>query len=121
MRGEKQYRRKVVAIAGRLPEVEMTEEGRHIGLRVRKRTFAWYQVDHHGDGMITLVCKAAPGAQEALVSDDPERFFVPAFLGPRGWLGIDLEAPDLDWSEVEDLLKEAYVLLAPKRLAAQVV
>lgn len=110
----------VLALARRLPEVEVAEEGRHIGLSVRGKRFAWYLEDHHGDGMVALACKAAPGVQQDLVARAPGRHFVPAYLGARGWVGIRLDREDVDWGEVDELLGDAYCLVAPKRLAAQV-
>ncbi|MEV4545603.1 MmcQ/YjbR family DNA-binding protein [Micromonospora echinaurantiaca] len=113
-------RERVRGIATALPEVTADGEGPHVGYRVRKKTFLWFLDDHHGDGRVVLHVKAAPGAQQALVGADPVRFHVPSYLGARGWVGIDLEAPGLDWDEVSELVREAYRLTAPKRLAAEV-
>jgi hypothetical protein len=112
-------RARVLAAATALPEVSAEGE-QHIGFRVRNTTFAWYLDDHHGDGRITLDIKAAPGVQEALVASDPARFHVPAYLGSRGWVGVDLEAPGVNWAEVTSLLRDAYRLTAPKSLADSV-
>ena len=57
--------------------------------RVRDKIFAMYSTDHH-DGRVSMWCKAPPGAQEALVGSDPERFFVPPYVGRNGWIGVDL-------------------------------
>ena len=71
--------------------------------------------------MVTAaVCRAAPGAQPALVAAEPDRFFVPPYLGHRGWLGYWLDTPSVDWTLVEDLVVDAYCLAAPRRLASQV-
>jgi hypothetical protein len=100
------------------PEAE--EEGEvHRGFRVRGKTFAWFLDDHHGDGRLALNVKAQPGVQEALVARDPGRFFVPHYVGHRGWVGIRLEDRP-DWDEIADLLEESYRLTAPKRLGAAV-
>ena len=48
------------------------------------------------------------------------RFFVPAYLGPKGWLGIDLDAPDIDWQEVTELLDASWRHAAPHRLIASI-
>jgi hypothetical protein len=56
--------------------------------------------------------------QAALVGANPERFFVPPYVGPKGWIGIELEGGP-DWDEVADLIEESYRMTAPKRLAAQ--
>lgn len=62
--------------------------------------------------------KAAPGSQQELVASDPDRFFVPPYLGPKGWVGVRLGS-DLDWDEVTELVTDAYRLSAPKRLVQQ--
>lgn len=69
--------------------------------------------------------KARPGVQEALVASDPERFFVPPYVGHKGWVGARLVGPegsvvDHDWEELADLVTESYRMTAPKRLSAQV-
>jgi len=63
-------------------------------------------------------CKAQPGVQEMLVSADQSRFFIPPYLGGRGWVGIHLRG-DVDWGEVADLIEESYRLIAPKQLIKQ--
>ncbi|HTR02106.1 MAG TPA: MmcQ/YjbR family DNA-binding protein [Thermoanaerobaculia bacterium] len=85
--------------------------------RVKDRQFAMYLDNHHGDGRLSLWCKAPPGAQEALVEADPERFFVPPYVGPAGWLGIELDR-GLDWGVVAGLVRDAYLEAAPPRLRA---
>lgn len=96
---------------------EATAKGdQHTQFEVRRRTFAYHLVDHHGDGRIALCCKVAPGENEALVGDDPRRFFIPPYIGPRGWVGLDLDAAKIDWAEVDDLVTGSYRLVAPKSL-----
>ncbi len=103
-----------------LPEATREDSGRHAAFRVRGRTFAYWLDDHHGDGIVGLVCKARWGEAEALVAADPERFYTPAYLGPRGWVGLRLDGAEVDWTEVTDVVTESYLLVAPKRLAALV-
>jgi hypothetical protein len=71
------------------------------------------------DGRISLWCKAPPGSQMVLVGADPERFFVPPYVGHLGWVGVRLDRRP-DWDEVAALVKRSYRLVAPKRLAALV-
>ncbi len=99
-----------------LPEATETAEGRP-AFRVRQKTFAMYMENHHGDGRVALWCKAAPGVQESLVQSDPERYFVPPYVGPQGWIGIRLEGA-VDWDTVAGLVVEGYRLQAPKRLVS---
>jgi hypothetical protein len=65
-----------------------------------------------------MTFKAAPGVQQALVAADPGRFFIPAYVGHKGWLGARLDV-DQDWTELAGLISDSYRLIAPKRLAAQ--
>ena len=111
---------RLTEIAAGLPEAEVTRHDRHARLAVRDRTFAWYTDDHHGDGIVGVVCKARWGEADALVAADPERFYKPAYVGPRGWVGLRLDRGDIEWTEVTDLVTESYLSMAPKRLAAQV-
>jgi hypothetical protein len=102
-----------------LPEATREDSPPHAIFRVRRRTFAYYLDDHHGDGVVGLVCKAPAGANEALVAAEPERFYTPAYVGHRGWIGLRLDLAHVDWDEVADFAAESYALVAPKRLAAQ--
>ena len=79
-----------------------------------KKTFASFHVDHHGDGRVAIWCKLPSGGQEAMVGSDPARYFVPPYVGPSGWAGIDMEG-DVDWAAVAGLLEEGYRTVAPKR------
>jgi hypothetical protein len=103
-----------------LPEAMREDSGRHATFRIRKRAFAYWLDDHHGDGRIGVVCKAHSGEADALVATDPERFYKPAYVGPRGWVGLRLDRSDVDWTEVTELVTESYLSMAPKKLAAQV-
>ena len=79
-----------------------------------KRTFVTY-ANHHHDDRLAFWCAAPAGVQETLVSSAPERFFVPPYVGQRGWLGVYLDVL-LDWEEIADLDTDAYRVVAPKRL-----
>ncbi|HJV09218.1 MAG TPA: MmcQ/YjbR family DNA-binding protein [Acidimicrobiales bacterium] len=82
-----------------------------------KKTFVMYLDDHHSDGRLALWCAAPPEVQPALVREEPERFFVPPYVGGRGWLGVRLDI-DVDWEEVAGIVEDAYRVVAPKRLVA---
>ena len=100
-----------------LPEATEKEAWRRPTFRVRSKMFGMYMNNHHDDGRIALWCKAPPGGQAELVKADPERFFVPPYMGPSGWIGVRLDR-QVDWGIVQDLVEESYRLVAPKRLAA---
>ncbi|MFI5719144.1 MmcQ/YjbR family DNA-binding protein [Nocardia sp. NPDC051750] len=82
-----------------------------------KKTFVTYS-DHHHDDRLGFWCAAPPGAQEALVAAEPDRFFRPPYVGHRGWLGIYLDVP-VDWSEIGEIVIDAYRAVAPKTLVAR--
>jgi len=100
-----------------LPEAHAKPAGeRHAAFSVRKRVFAYHLVDHHGDGRVALNYKVPTGENLALIEANPARWFMPSYLGPRGWVGLDLDAAPLDWDEVGDLLTGSYRLVAPSTL-----
>src|SRR5438132_2025138 len=78
-----------------------------------------YSDNHHGDGMVSLQCKAPPGAQEVLVSAEPRRFFEPPYVGHIGWVRVRLDVPPVDWDVLASLIHDSYRMTAPKRLLRQ--
>lgn len=86
--------------------------------RVRGKTFASYVVNHHGDGRVALWLNCGAAAQHAWVSADPRRFFVPPYVGTRGWLGVELNR-GVPWRRVAALVRNAYERVAPARFSAE--
>ena len=86
---------------------------------MRNKLFAMYAGahNHHGGGRPAVWCKAAPGNQSLMLGAAPERFFVPPYMGPSGWVGVWLDGR-VNWKELEGLLEDAYRLVAPRRLLA---
>ena len=80
-----------------------------------KRAFLMVLTGHHGDGRFAVWCAAAPGVQRMLVEADPERYFVPPYVGHRGWIGVRLDL-GLDWNEIAGIAEDAYADVAPARL-----
>jgi phosphoribosylglycinamide formyltransferase-1 len=110
-------RQRLVELCRRLPDASAERAGvDHLAFKVGRKIFAYYTYDHHGDGKIALLCKAPPGEQGRLVKEDPARYFVPPYVGPKGWVGVRLDTSRIDWREVKDLAFAAYVLTAPVRL-----
>jgi hypothetical protein len=102
-----------------LPEVtERPSHGSPTWFIRDKKTFVTFVDDHHGDGILGIWCAAPPGAQEACVAEEPERFFRPPYVGGRGWLGVRLDV-DVDWDEMKGIVEDAYRVVAPKKLIAQ--
>ncbi|HJX29949.1 MAG TPA: MmcQ/YjbR family DNA-binding protein [Thermoanaerobaculia bacterium] len=104
------------AICLALPEATEQETWGHPTFRVRDKIFA--ACGDSDEAGLSMTCKAPAGAQEVLVASDPERFFRPAYVGHRGWIGVRLDGP-VDWDQIDDLVEESYRMTAPKRLAAR--
>jgi len=102
-----------------LPEAEEYLSHGAPNFRVRGKGFASYLVNHHGDGRVALWLAAAPGAQEHYTAADPKQFFVPPYVGPRGWLGVRLDQ-GVSWKLVAGLVREAYEKVAPRTLVTQI-
>jgi len=100
-----------------LPEATEKEAWGEPTFRVRDKIFAMFATDHHHDGNIAVWCKAAMGMQEILIDADPERFFRPPYVGPKGWIGIRLVGK-VDWHEVQALVAGSWRMTAPAKLAA---
>jgi hypothetical protein len=100
-----------------LPEAHEVEAWGEPTFRVRNKLFAMYAAagNHHGAGRAAVWLKAPPGNQSLMVRADPERFFVPPYVGPSGWVGVYLDG-GTDWDELADLLRDAWRMTAPKRL-----
>jgi phosphoribosylglycinamide formyltransferase-1 len=111
---------RVSKICLRLPEAVREIRGDHASFTARKKVFAYFLNDHHGDGIVSIACKAFPGDNTALVASQPERFYLPAYIGPRGWVALRLDVGRVDWEEVGELVKGSYTLTAPKTLASKI-
>ncbi len=88
----------------------------HAAFKVGKKTFAYYLNDHHGDGIVSVCCKALPGDNERLIDANPRKFYMPPYIGPRGWVALRLDRKTVDWSEVKELVSGSYEQIAPKKL-----
>lgn len=83
-----------------------------------KKTFVMMDDHHHNGEHLGFWCAAPLGAQETLVDSDPEHFFRPPYVGHRGWLGVYLDVPGVDWDLIETVVTDAYREVAPKKLVA---
>ena len=110
-------RAKVTEICLALPSAESAKtHGDHETYRVRGKVFAYFLDDHHGDGIVAVCVKSELGENVDRVRIDPERFYLPAYIGPRGWFGIRLDRGRTPWREVAQLVERSYRLTAPKAL-----
>jgi hypothetical protein len=122
---------RVAAICLALPEAARADMGSHASFTVRKKVFAYFLNDHHGDGIVSVCARAFPGENKKLIEAHPKKFYLPAYIGPRGWVGLRLGplkpkeglngAPGkVGWDEVRDLVTASYLQVAPKKLAVVV-
>ncbi|HWF11401.1 MAG TPA: MmcQ/YjbR family DNA-binding protein [Bryobacteraceae bacterium] len=111
---------RVTKICLALPDAACERKGDHAIFSVRKKVFAYFLNNHHGDGIMSICGKTLPGDHQALVASDPVKFYLPAYIGPRGWVGLRLDLGKADWEEVGELVTGSYLQTAPKTLAAKV-
>lgn len=111
---------RLTKIALALPEASREVHGSHAQFLVKKKTFAYFLDNHHGDGIVAVTCKALPGDNDLLTASDPTRFYLPAYIGSRGWVALRLDVRPVDWDEVRELVAGSYRLVAPRKLAAVV-
>jgi phosphoribosylglycinamide formyltransferase-1 len=103
-----------------LPEAQRRDRNDHADFRVREKVFAYFLNSHHGDNIVSVCCKSELGENVDRASREPERFYLPAYIGPRGWFGLRLDAEAIDWTEVRNLVEISYELVAPKSLLKKV-
>lgn len=108
------HRLRIICLA--LPEAVERETWERPTYRVRDKIFA---MPREHEGRLAVWCKAPPGSQAVLVGADPERFFAPPYVGPKGWVGIHLDRKP-NWDEVAAIVTRSYRLVAPKTLACLV-
>lgn len=109
-------RERVTAICDALPSAQHEHRGDHTIYRVRGKVFAYFLNDHHGDGIVSVCVKAARGEHLDRARLEPERFYLPAYIGPRGWFGMRLDRGRVRWREVAEVVEQSYRLTAPKTL-----
>lgn len=100
------------------PETEETVPYARPDFKVAGKSFACFCVNHHGDGRVALWLRAPEGAQQHYVGLDPDSYFVPQYLGPRGWLGVELNK-GLSWDEIAARVREAWEHVAPALLVSE--
>ena len=83
-----------------------------------KKTFVIYLDDHHGDGRLALWCASSKEVQAELVQAEPDVYFIPPYVGHRGWIGVRLDR-DASWDEITGIIHDAYALIAPAKLVSQ--
>jgi hypothetical protein len=74
--------------------------------------------NHHGSGHVALWCNATDEGRSVLLESDPKRFFVPPYMGPRGWVGVRLDRR-LAWKRIAAIVEESYRMTAPPKILAR--
>lgn len=110
---------RVAALCLALPEAHREDWGRHADFSVRRKSFARFHDDHHGDGVVAVLCRSELGENVDRARRDPARFFLPSFNARHGWFGIRLDVPLVDWDDVAGAIATSWRLAAPKTLAAR--
>jgi predicted DNA-binding protein (MmcQ/YjbR family) len=106
----------IEALCLAFPEAEAFVSHGSPNYRIRDgKVFATYAVNHHGDGRIALWLNMPAGVQRDYVAREPRHFFIPPYVGPRGWLGVRVDG-SLAWSRIGELVRMAYIHTAPARL-----
>ncbi len=111
---------RVTTLCLALPEARHEAWGRHADFSVRQKSFARFHDDHHGDGIVALLCRSELGENVDRAGRDPERFFLPSFNARHGWFGIRLDGPAVDWTDVGKAIVTSWRLAAPKTLVARI-
>ena len=108
--------KRLIAICGALPETTHEFHEDFIHFRVRKKVFAYFLGGHDPDGIESICVKSELGENVDRSSAHPELYYLPPYLGKRGWFGIRVDRPFVDWQDVESAVRVSYRLAAPKSL-----
>ena len=107
---------KVTKICLALPESACERHANHAIFRVRRKVFAYFLNDHDNDGIVSVCVRSVLGENVDRVRLAPERFYLPPYIGPRGWFGLRLDRSPVVWGEVAEVVGASYRLAAPKTL-----
>ncbi|MGO9058953.1 MAG: MmcQ/YjbR family DNA-binding protein [Candidatus Binataceae bacterium] len=99
-----------------LPEVFEREAWGECTFRVASGSmFAMTDNNHHGSGHLAVWVKAPEMVQEILVNSDPKRFFIPPYMGKKGWVGVRIDYK-VKWDQVAAILKDGYLMSTPHKV-----
>jgi len=112
-------RDRVKALCEALPDAEHSATREHDTYRVRGKVFAYFLDNHHGDGIVSVCVKSERGENVDRARLFPERFYLPDYIGPRGWFGMRVDRGRVVWNEVANILEQSYRLTAPKSCLAK--
>ena len=97
-----------------LPDSIREWTGDHASFSVRDKKFGYFLSNHHGDGIVAVCFRTEPGESQVLLASDSTRFYSPAYIGSRGWVGLRMDLGEIDWAEIADFVTDSYRLAAPK-------
>lgn len=110
--------KRIRAICTTFPEAaEKLSHGSPAFFIEKGKVYAYFWHNHHGDGHTTVIVKTSGREEQAmLVEMDPDFYHIPPYLGPSGWIGMELNGDATDWQRVEDRIAMSWELVAPRRL-----
>jgi phosphoribosylglycinamide formyltransferase-1 len=112
-------RDRVRALCEALPLTEHTATRDHDTYRVRGKVFAYFLDNHHGDGIVSVCVKSELGENVDRARLMPERFYLPDYIGPRGWFGMRIDRGPVPWAEVAEIIERSFRLTAPRSVLAK--
>jgi len=107
---------RITQLCQRLPEAVRVVHTDYAEFRVRKKLFAYFLSNHNEDGIVSICCKSELGENVDRANREPRRFYLPRYIGKKGWFGLRLDHGPINWREVENVLELSYCLAAPKTL-----
>lgn len=108
--------RRLAAICARLPEIEQRVHADFIDYRVRSKVFAYFLSGHDPDGIVSICVKSELGENVDRARSQPDRFYLPRYIGKKGWFGIRVDRKAIDWQDIEAAVRLSYRLAAPRSL-----
>ena len=111
--------RRLSTICLALPETGRELRGDHADFRVRRKVFAYFLNNHHGDRIVSVCVKSELGENVDRTGTRPDLYYLPAYIGKRGWFGMRLDQGAINWKEVQNIIELSYRLVAPKTLLSK--
>jgi hypothetical protein len=108
---------RLTAVCLALPDVTCERERNYATFRVKKKPFVYFVDNHHGDGIVAACVKGDKREHARAIASDPARFYLPAYIGAHGYLGIRIDAKRVDWKLVAKRVAAAHALVHSARSA----
>ena len=111
--------KRLAAICSRLLEVEERVHEDFIEFRVRGKLFAYFLNGHDPDGIVSICVKSELGENIDRASARPDLYYLPPYIGKKGWFGIRVDRGAIDWIDIEQAVRLSFGQVAPKTLLKQ--